>query len=226
MDAIESNETLKNWFKVKRGANVLPFKFKSSHPRSFHSLDFGIWAAFCPDQARLFFSKVLVDCFESSWKELSYITGEKIGSDMADFSKSIESYPWLKQEFSLWGSIFSSLWVYPDQNEAPLIYRLIPKYFQEWNISEPWFCGDGFTPRVYRFEELALQGKSLYFADENDGYLDEGLITEVRPPIIGSQYLEDSSSLLLLLQGFGFNDKGEISYKGVLHDQYSVQILK
>lgn len=226
MNRFEGDEALKDWFRVKRDRMDLPFKFKSNHPKSFNPFDFGIWAAFCPDQARLFFSKVLVDCFESSWKELSNITHEKIGSDMAYFSKSIDSYPWLKQEFSLWGSIFSSLWVYPDQNEAPLIYRLIPKYFQNWKISNPWYCRDGFTPRVYKFEELAFQGKSLYFADENDSCLDEGLITEVSPPIIGSQYLEDSSSLLFVMKGFGFNDKGGISYKGVLHDQYAVQILK
>lgn len=145
--------------------------------------------------------------FEYSWKTLAEITGEKPTGDIFQFVKSIDYYPWFKQEFNQWGMIFSSLWVYPPQNSEPLIYKLISQYFKGWKISEAWQCEDGFTPKVYPFAELAFRERSIFILDEDVDYLkeDEARLIDVKFLNIGSQFLEDSSRLLFLQAGWGFN---------------------
>jgi hypothetical protein len=196
----------------------VPFKFKDEHPKRFHHSDFAIWAAFYPEKARSYFSSVLVDAFQHSLKGLIDLSGEKLPKDISCFSKPVSIDSWFRSEFESWGMIFSHLWINPTERE-PHIYRMIPKDQKDWAVNQPWLCN--ITPRVFSFGELGFQERSIYTTDEDEYLEDEDARSiELKHLSIGARFLGDMSTVILLQPNWGFNEKGEIAFRGTGHDQY------
>jgi hypothetical protein len=195
------------WFRVQKNNGDCPFKFKDSHPNRFHPTDFAVWAAYHPKAARRYFSPVLMNVFEYSWKTLAEMTGEKPKLTLPSFAESIKDYPWLLQEFRLWGNLFSYLFIGKFE-KSPLIYKTLSPSIRSFQVSKPWRCQDGVTPKLYSFEELAFQ-KRWIIAEQDDTDI---RLRDIEIPNIGNQYFDDSSTLVLLIEGMGFDEKGHLSF--------------
>jgi hypothetical protein len=205
-----STTSADDWFKVRNNKGDLPFDFKPEHSSNgFKSVDFGIWSAIYPKEAKKHFSSVVINTLCYSWEKLCEMTGEKPHSNLSGFAENINHYPWLKQEFLNWGNLLTYIWIGSFDTE-PLIYKLTDRRNDKWQINKYWINQDGFTPKVYTFKELAFQER-LILLDDAD--------TEpchVSPPIpnIGAQSLNCFSLLILLQPEWGFNEKGHIAYFG------------
>lgn len=223
------NPSTDNWYKIQKKKKGIPFNFKDSHARSnFHHSDFAMWCAFRPKSARKYFSSILIDTFEYSWKYLAIKTGEIPMGSLRDFADDIDAYPWLSKEFDSWGIIFSYLWTYPQPDFEPVFYKTIHRTEKDWLMNESWICNDGITPRVYKFSELAFMDRSIYmisdhFTDEDDiNYLDnaQARLVEIGLPNIGTQLIENTAGLGLLFECFGFDENGGITWKELKHNEY------
>lgn len=224
----DNNSSTKNWFHINKKKNGIPFNFRDDHPKIFHYVDFAIWCALHPKTARRYFSSILMDAFEYSWKTLAVKTGEIPKGSLKDFADDIDSYPWLQKEFDLWGIVFSYLWVNPQPDFEPVLYKTTPKNEKDWQINKAWTCEDGLSPKVYKFSELAFLDRSIYIvsdhyvAEDDIDYLDneQARLVDVGVPNIGTQLIENTSGMGLLFENFGFDEKGGITWKKLRHNEY------
>lgn len=208
-----------NWFKVRKNKGALPFNFTPNHSlNGFRPIEFGIWSAICPKEAKKYFSSIVINTFQRSWKTLSELTGEKPHSNLSGFAENINNYPWLKQEFLNWGNLLTYLWTGSFDSE-PLIYKLTDRRSDKLQINKYWINQDGFTPKVYTFKELAFQERLISTENEN------AEPSHFSPPLpnIGAQGLNCFSLLILLQPEWGFNEKGHIAYFGKGYNQRLLQ---
>ena len=125
---------------------------------------------------------------------------------------------------ALWGSLLSYIWIGSFEIE-PLIYKLTDRHYSKWQITKHWICEDGFTPRTYTFADLASNERFIFMKEEpsDDLSYPEDCHVSLPCPNIGTQFLGDSSFLILLQDGWGFDRYGKIAYFGKGYNQLVAQ---